>query len=660
MALHHATRPRRAIPALLVAAALLYFLVTSLLAPPSAQSNPAYGTRADAVQAKPAHAFIDSIGVATHLHYNDTVYSRFDTLVRPRLLELGVRHVADAVYTSSSAGPNTFYYRRLRELGRTGIRFNLGVSMETPNTTRTDIDKLDDVQAWSGGAIELFEGANEPDIAGVADWAARARALQQGLWRKVQSDPALRDVDVIAPSPVFKPGALGDVSQWTDYGNWHAYPGGRCPACADVYGQSFDRKVGAYRAPAGGKPLMVTETGYHNATSGSGGHRAVSERAAGKYIPRLLFEYFNRGVKRSYLYELIDLRNAPSKRDANFGLLRNDGSRKPAFVALRNLIDILDDPGTAFTPARLDYRLSGHTANVRHRLLQKRDGTFYLALWQSRTSYDTGERANRADALDARGDLTVAGQSVTIATGRTFSDVRLYRPGRSTEPQQTWDSTATVTISVPDEVVLLELRHAATGTARDRPIDCDPDTPSPFADVGQDHPFVDEITCIANLGITGGVGSGRRFEPALPLLRWQMAVFIDRLAALGADARPTPVARGFRDIANLSVEARHAINRLHDQGVVNGTSKTTFGPFLRVTRGQIAAFLNRLAGGSGGPDGADFFTDDNGHPHEADINAVAARGIVRGSGDGTFKPNAAVTRGAMAAMLARYVTLRGR
>jgi hypothetical protein len=427
------------------------------------------------VHAKPANAFVGSIGVATHLHYNDTVYNKFDTLIRPRLLELGVQHVADAVYTYPAAGRDTFYYRRLGQLGSAGIRFNLGVSMDTAYGDRTNIDKLDDVQAWSDGSVELFEGINEPDIAGVTDWADRTRSLQQDLWRKVQSDPALRDVGVIAPSPVWKPGTLGDIRQWTDYGNWHAYPGGRCPTCADVYGQSFDSRVDAYRAPAGSKPLMITETGYHNASVDGGDHRPVSERAAGKYVPRLLFEYFNRGVARSYLYELIDLRDAPSDRDSTFGLLRNDGSRKPAFVALRNLITILEDPGPAFTPAVLEYRLDGHTAQVHRSLLQKRDGTFYLALWQERSSYDTGERANRADALDARGDLEIRNRSVTVTTDRTFSDVRLYRPGQSIEPQRAWDTTTTVTVDVPDEVVLLELRQTAGAVSPELPIA----TPSP-------------------------------------------------------------------------------------------------------------------------------------------------------------------------------------
>jgi hypothetical protein len=64
---------------------------------------------------------------------------------------------------------------------------------------------------------------------------------------------------------------------------------------------------------------------------------------------------------------------------------------------------------------------------------------------------------------------------VTVITGHTFSDVRLYRPGQSTKPQRTWDTTATVTFDVPDEVVLLELRQTGRAVPPELPIA----TPSP-------------------------------------------------------------------------------------------------------------------------------------------------------------------------------------
>lgn len=79
-----------------------------------------------------------------------------------------------------------------------------------------------------------------------------------------------------------------------------------------------------------------------------------------------------------------------------------------------------------------------------------------------------------------------------------------------------------------------------------------------------------------------------------------------------------------------------------------------FCPDLAVTRGEMAAFLDRALDL---PDAAgDFFTDDDGSVFSANINAVAAAGIVRGCDppDNTrYCPDRSITRAEMATMLTR-------
>ena len=48
---------------------------------------------------------------------------------------------------------------------------------------------------------------------------------------------------------------------------------------------------------------------------------------------------------------------------------------------MKNIISILDEANTVFTPAKLDFSLSGNTQYVMYTLLQKSNGKFYLALW---------------------------------------------------------------------------------------------------------------------------------------------------------------------------------------------------------------------------------------------------------------------------------------
>ena len=380
------------------------------------------------VKAKRADDFVDSIGVNTHLQFTDTVYRNFDTLIEPKLVKLGVRHVRDGAYTSKGHSRNHPYYKKCRALASEGIRFNLLVNTGTSYVKATDFSKLDDVYEWCDGAVVSFEGLNEPDLRG-GDWAKVTRDVQKKLYKAVKGDRDLSRVKVLGPSVVWKTDDVGDLSDYLDYGNWHPYSGGNCPSCTDPYGNGLDSYLPRYREPSGGKPMVMTETGYHNAVNmGATDHRPVSERAAATYIPRLFFEHFNRGFVRSYLYEFIDLYDDAGRdeRDKNFGLLRNDGSEKPAYKALENLIDVLEDPGADFTPDALAYDLTGETEKVHATLLQKENGTFYLALWQARASYDTGARANAPDEVSARRDLSVKGQEVTLTVGTPIDEAALY------------------------------------------------------------------------------------------------------------------------------------------------------------------------------------------------------------------------------------------
>jgi hypothetical protein len=55
---------------------------------------------ADAGVARPADAFVDFVGVNTHLGYSDTTYVDYEGILKPRLLELGVRHIRDGTFNA--------------------------------------------------------------------------------------------------------------------------------------------------------------------------------------------------------------------------------------------------------------------------------------------------------------------------------------------------------------------------------------------------------------------------------------------------------------------------------------------------------------------------------------------------------------------------------
>jgi hypothetical protein len=420
---------------------------------------------ADVHAARQADSFVNSVGVNLHLHYQGSVYDRaFESIIKPKLLASGIRHVRDGAYTSGESA-QSFYYRRCRELGSAGIRFNLVTSIRTKWGPATDYAKLPSVDAWCGGAVDAFENANEPDIQPMPpgyDWKSQTIRAQRSIYTSVKGNASTRNVAVLGPSIVWHPTEVGDLSAYLDFGNWHPYPGGQCPTCGDVYHQNVDTFLPRYRTPSGSKPMWATETGYHNAIhAGAAGHRPASELAAGKYMPRLLLELFNRNFGRTYLYELIDERSDPSrtKQDANFGLLRSDGSEKPAYRAVKGLLGLLSDPGPAFTPGSLDYTLTGATSHVHQTLLEKRNGTFMLALWLERSSYDTGARPNAPDQVSSRGDVAVPDQSLMLKVGSATRPARLDRfqnDGTVTSSAATLNGGA-LTLNVSDRLTVVEL-----------------------------------------------------------------------------------------------------------------------------------------------------------------------------------------------------------
>ena len=426
-----------------------------LTPPPSPSPNPAPApqpTDIAQVPARAADAFVDSVGVNTHFHYDDTVWGSKYDLVKTKLLASGIRHARDGAYTYEEASRDSFYYSRLRELGNAGIRFNLITGMNTSFGEMTNFTLLDDIYAWTNGAVVAYEGVNEPDIQNVSDWVTQTTTVQRNLYEHVNGTPSLGNVMVLGPSPVWKYEELGNLSQYMDYGNSHAYNGGSMPMITG-YG-SLDFNLDNAAKVSGRDSVIVTEVGYHNALKTSDGHNPTSEAAAAIYIPRLFLSFFNEGVKRSYLYEFIDTNSDPSLTQPgdHFGLLRNDGSEKPAYVAVKTLLSLLKDQGAPFSPGSLRVKLTGDTENVQQTLLQKRDGSFYLALWVEEPSWDR----------DARRNLVVSDRQLRLQLGDPVGTTTIYRFGADGRASSSSASpqAGELELSVNDKVTIIAFAPA--------------------------------------------------------------------------------------------------------------------------------------------------------------------------------------------------------
>lgn len=97
---------------------------------------------------------------------------------------------------------------------------------------------------------------------------------------------------------------------------------------------------------------------------------------------------------------------------------------------------------------------------------------------------------------------------------------------------------------------------------------------------------------------------------------------------------------------------------VYSQGLMTGTSATTFEPNTHLSRAMLVAVLHRLEG-SPQASGGDFTDVADGDWYAQAVNWAASVGVVNGFDDGTFQPNAAITREQMAAILRNYAQYKG-
>ena len=97
---------------------------------------------------------------------------------------------------------------------------------------------------------------------------------------------------------------------------------------------------------------------------------------------------------------------------------------------------------------------------------------------------------------------------------------------------------------------------------------------------------------------------------------------------------------------------------VYSQGLMTGTSATTFEPNISLSRAMLVAVLHRLEGSPAASAG-DFTDVADGDWYAQAVSWAASVGVVNGFDDGTFQPNAAITREQMAAILCNYAQYKG-
>ena len=142
----------------------------------------------------------------------------------------------------------------------------------------------------------------------------------------------------------------------------------------------------------------------------------------------------------------------------------------------------------------------------------------------------------------------------------------------------------------------------------------------------------------------------------------EAAQTVEEVEAALAAAKETIQAAGelvcasdlFRDVA-LGAWYHQGVDLVVRDGYMKGMGNGVFGVNTAITRGQIVTILYRMEGEPSVDGLENTFTDvKEGQFYTEAILWAASQGIVEGYGNGTFKPEAAITREQLAAILYRY------
>ncbi len=387
--------------------------------------------------------FLGTLGVNTHVDsapYDDT------GRIVGALSYLGIHNIRQSSPIDAASFAGT------QALGAAGEKIDLIVNGGGPVSLAGAMGDVDRLAPYLNAVENVNEVAIYPiQYAGLSGVNA-AVALQKDLYAAVHANPALAGVPVLSltiggADPSAFP-SIGDISPWTDYANIHSYPPQGLRPIFVIHAA-----IDGGRTDAPSRPVVVTETGYYTLQNrvGWGG---VPQDVQAKYLLSEVLDEAAAGVKRTYLYDLLDDGNDPSglNQEDHFGLFNFDGSPKQSAVAFHSLTTLLADTGPAastFTPSAFSFSAQGvpydYTGNTL--LLDKSDGSHVVAVWNEQQTWNTNTLTSSAPLH----------YPVTVTFGRSWHDVRVFDPMQGTDPVQVLHDVSSVSLDLTDHPFLIQV-----------------------------------------------------------------------------------------------------------------------------------------------------------------------------------------------------------
>jgi hypothetical protein len=393
----------------------------------------------------PTDGFVDSVGVNVHIA-SPPYAARFD-----RFHELigasGIRHLRDELRPSNDLG-------RWRALNaRSGVQFNVLVSPAT-NTVPEMMAYLD---ALGVDCISAIEGQNEGDSdwfmalpLAKSGWSDVVVAYQRDVHRALRARYSVAQLPLLSPSVIdWKPAdvtLLKGAAEFSDAVAIHSYvQHAEEPETTDDHAAVAWYLHNMRDAFKPGAPALATECGYCNLVRHGGS--GVSEAAAAIYLPRLLLNNYRLGILRTFLYEFIDGGTDPNDSEMHWGLVRNDGTPKPSYLAISNLIAALKDAARAAPSPMLQVAPASMSPELRQLAFEDSAGRPLLAVWRAVPCW------NRWLAHDVAVEPVAV--DLTVGAPGTSPSLAMMRPNDNADWQPVATSGQHATIPLDGRVVII-------------------------------------------------------------------------------------------------------------------------------------------------------------------------------------------------------------
>ena len=373
-----------------------------------------------------ASSFVNSLGINTHIDFNAYGYQNLAT-VEAAINYLGVKNIRDSAANASDA--STWF----QVAQATGAKFDDFIGQTTPTGMVTELGYV--AQLASEGILNFMEGGNEEDDAypeSLGNNQYITAAFQQKIFALGQSlglpviNMSFGAGWTAANNWEGNYGTVGNLSAYANYANAHTYPNvGQTPGAAIL------QINGDAHLAAASRPVMNTEMGWNGST--------FSQGAIAQYVVQAALDSMKDGNVKTYFYALFN------DGSGAFGLMNSNGSPTPAGTALHDLTSLLADTGAnaaSFKPGSLSFSLSSALATDNTLLMQKSDGSDWLALW----------------------DDSAGTHSVTLNLAATASQIVVYNPVTGTSSIASANNTNSITVSLGSDPLLIEIIAAGRTT----------------------------------------------------------------------------------------------------------------------------------------------------------------------------------------------------